>query len=345
MRIDAFDFHLPEARIAQRPLDERDASRLMVLPRAAGAPAHRRFRDLPGLLRPGDLLVVNDVRVIPARLRGRKADSGGRVEALLVAPVGDRDWRAMAGASKPIRVGMRLLFAGAEAEVVADEGGGFVRLRFDLAPGDLLAHLEGGAGELPLPPYIGTAPGDDALHRQRYQTVFAARPGAVAAPTAGLHFTDRILADLEAAGIARAAITLHVGPGTFLPVRAERAEDHVMHAERFEVPEATCRAVEACRKRGGRVVAVGTTVLRTLEAAADGEGRLVAGEGETDLFVRPGYRFRMVDGLLTNFHLPRSTLLMLVCALAGRERVLDAYEEAVAREYRFYSYGDAMLLL
>lgn len=346
MRPEDFDFDLPEDRIAQAPLAERDASRLLVLPRAGGAPEHRAFRDLPDLLAPGDLLVANDARVIPARLYGRKAGSGGRVEVLLTERVDLHGWKALCGSSKPLRVGGVIELDGCTAEVVAAEGEGAYRLRFDLTGEALLAHLEAGAGEVPLPPYIhregGEAPVDD---RARYQTIFARQPGAVAAPTAGLHFTDAVLAALAERGVGLATVTLYVGPGTFLPVRVDRLEDHRMHEEAYEVPEATARAVAETHARGGRVVAVGTTSLRTLEAAADGAGGVRAGPGRTDLFVRPGYDLRAVDGLVTNFHLPRSTLLMLVSALAGRERVLAAYREAVARRYRFYSYGDAMLLL
>ncbi len=346
MRVDDFDFELPEGQIAQAPLPERDASRLLVLPRAGGAPEHGAFRSLPERLAEGDLLVVNDARVIPARLRGHKRDTGGRVELLLMEQLDRHTWLAMGRASKGLHPGTALELTGLAAEIVADEGDGVRRVRFEAPAEDLLPLLEAGAGQMPLPPYIhrdtGPAPVDD---RERYQTIFADRPGAVAAPTAGLHFTPRVLEALAARGVETARITLHVGPGTFLPVRVDDVDDHVMHQERFEVSEAAAEAVARTRARGGRVVAVGTTSLRTLEAAADGAGGLKPGPGRTDLFVKPGYAFRTVDGLVTNFHLPRSTLLMLVCALGGTERVLAAYREAVARGYRFYSYGDAMLIL
>jgi len=342
MKVSDFDYALPEALIAQAPAEPRDASRLLHLP-PEGPPAHRRFADLPGLLRAGDLLVFNDTRVIPARLVGVKEGTGGRVEMLLVDPVGGdlpRRWRALGQASKPIREGARLAFGGLTAVVERVEGEGFYVLLLDREGADLEAALAA-AGRMPLPPYIRREP--TAADAERYQTVFARRPGSAAAPTAGLHFTPGVLAALAARGVERAALTLHVGPGTFLPIRGDSVEGHHMHEERYEVPEATAAAVAACRARGGRVVAVGTTALRTLESALQG-GALVPGRGRTSLFVRPGHTFRAVEALVTNFHLPRSTLLMLVCALGGTARVLSAYQEAVSHRYRFFSYGDAMLL-
>jgi S-adenosylmethionine:tRNA ribosyltransferase-isomerase len=342
MQVADFDYQLPEELIAQAPVTPRDASRLLVLP-PAGAVEHRAFADLPDLLREGDLLVFNDTRVIPARLLGAKEGTGGRVEMLLVEPLGGelpRRWRAIGKAGKAIREGARLRFGDLTAVVERVEGEGFYALRLDREGADLEAALAA-HGRLPLPPYIRRDP--DAGDAERYQTVFARRPGSAAAPTAGLHFTPGVLARLEARGVRRTAVTLHVGPGTFLPIRGDTLEGHRMHEERYEVPEAAVEAVEACRARGGRVVAVGTTAVRTLESAFRG-GRLLAGPGRTALFVRPGHAFRAVDLLVTNFHLPRSTLLMLVCALGGRERVLAAYAEAIARRYRFFSYGDAMLL-
>jgi S-adenosylmethionine:tRNA ribosyltransferase-isomerase len=341
MKASDFDYSLPEELIAQEPVEPRDASRLLVLP-AAGAPRHGAFADLPDLLAPGDLLVFNDTKVIPARLIGRK-ESGGRVELLLVEPLGEelgRRWRAMGQASKPIRPGAALAFGGLTARVEGVLGGGFYEVVLDREGAELEAALER-AGRVPLPPYIRREP--TASDRARYQTVWARAPGSAAAPTAGLHFTDRLLARLAARGVERTAITLHVGPGTFLPVRGDHLEGHRMHAERYEVPPETAEAFERCRARGGRVVAVGTTSVRTLESAFR-EGRLRPGAGRTDLFVRPGHAFRAVDGLVTNFHLPRSTLLVLVCALGGPDRVLAAYREAVAHRYRFFSYGDAMLV-
>jgi S-adenosylmethionine:tRNA ribosyltransferase-isomerase len=341
MRISDFDYLLPEELIAQEPIEPRDASRLLVLPRS-GALEHRAVVDLPDLLAPGDLLVLNDTRVIPARMLGKK-ESGGKVELLLCEPLEGglgRRWRAMGQASKPIRAGARLLFDGLTAVVEEVEGEGFYTVALDREGAELELALER-AGRLPLPPYIQRPP--DGRDRERYQTILAVAPGSAAAPTAGLHFTPALLDRLAAKGIERATVTLHVGPGTFLPVRAERLDDHRMHGERYEVPEETAAAVGRARSRGGSVVAVGTTTARTLESALR-RGRVVAGAGRTELFIRPGHTFGAVDSLLTNFHLPRSTLLVLACALGGRDRILDAYREAVARKYRFFSYGDAMLI-
>jgi S-adenosylmethionine:tRNA ribosyltransferase-isomerase len=342
MRLSDFDYALPEALIAQEPVTPRDASRLLVLP-ADGPPAHHAFTDLEALVAPGDLLVFNDTKVIPARLVGRK-ESGGKVELLLCEPLEGglgRRWRAMGQASKPIRAGARLAFDGLGAVVRAAEGEGFYEVELDREGAELEAALAR-AGRIPLPPYIRREPGE--VDRARYQTVWARAPGSAAAPTAGLHFTEGLLARLEARGVRRTAVTLHVGPGTFLPVRGDSIEGHRMHAERYEVSPAAAEEIAACRARGGRVVAVGTTSVRTLESALEGD-RVVAGEGRTALFVRPGHAFRAVDALVTNFHLPRSTLLLLVCAFGGTDRVLAAYREAVSRGYRFFSYGDAMLLL
>ncbi|HEX9399741.1 MAG TPA: tRNA preQ1(34) S-adenosylmethionine ribosyltransferase-isomerase QueA [Anaeromyxobacter sp.] len=341
MRLSDFDYDLPEALVAQEPVTPRDASRLLVLP-AAGGTAHRTFAELDQLLASGDLLVFNDTKVIPARLVGRKA-TGGKVELLLCEPLEGglgRRWRAMGQASKPIRVGATVELDGLTATIEAVEGEGFYLVALDREGEGLLAALDR-AGRVPLPPYIRREP--SARDRERYQTLWARAPGSAAAPTAGLHFTEPLLARLEARGVRRTAVTLHVGPGTFLPVRGESLEGHRMHAERYEVPAAAADEIARCRKRGGRVVAVGTTTVRTLESALDGD-RLVSGAGRTDIFIRPGHRFRAVDALVTNFHLPRSTLLVLVCALGGRDRVLAAYREAVALGYRFFSYGDAMVL-
>jgi S-adenosylmethionine:tRNA ribosyltransferase-isomerase len=350
MDVSDLDFALPEELIAQAPVEPRDGSRLLLLPARGGPLRHLEFSALPDLLSEGDLLVMNDSRVIPARLLGRK-ESGGRIEVLLVEPApGLADvaapgeparWIAMAQASKPIRVGTRADFDGLLAEVTRVDGEGFYEVRFDRDERGLGEALER-VGRIPLPPYIRREPG--AADRERYQTVIARSPGSVAAPTAGLHFTPGLLARLESRGVRRATVTLHVGPGTFLPVRAARLEDHHMHAERYDVPEATARAFAAARREGRRVVAVGTTAVRTLESAFSPEG-LREGAGRTDIFIRPGHPFRAVDGLLTNFHLPRSTLLALVCALGGVERVLGAYRDAVEARYRFFSYGDAMAIL
>jgi S-adenosylmethionine:tRNA ribosyltransferase-isomerase len=352
-----YDFALPEAQIAQAPLAARDASRLMVVSRGSGSWVHRHFADLPGLLREGDLLVVNDARVIPARLLGTKVGSGGRVELLVVRPAANTltsqalggatealEWVCLGQASKGLKPGARLAFSGGlEAEVLEALGGGEYRVRFQAAPGTSLAEVLEQAGRLPLPPYITRPP--EAADAERYQTVYARASGAVAAPTAGLHFTDATFAALEARGISRVEVTLDVGPGTFLPVREEDLGQHRMHPERYFIPEATAHAVRRAKAEGRRVVAVGTTVVRTLESAWDAErGGLREGAGETEIFIRPGFRFQAVDVLLTNFHLPRSTLVVLVSALLGRERTLAAYREAVAAGYRFFSYGDAMLV-
>jgi S-adenosylmethionine:tRNA ribosyltransferase-isomerase len=340
------DFELPPELVAQAPAGPRGTARLLALDRDAGTVRHLAFPDLPGLLREGDLLVVNDSRVLHARLVGRK-ESGGRCELLLVEPLEEEGgvpgarWRAMAQASKPVRPGSRVDFGGLEAEVESAEGEGFFVVRLDRSGRDLEAALDR-VGRLPLPPYIRREAGP--ADEERYQTVFARAPGSVAAPTAGLHLTPELTAALRARGVATAAVTLHVGPGTFLPVRAARLEEHRMHSERYEVPEATARAVAEARARGGRVVAVGTTSVRTLESAWTGGG-LRPGPGRTEIFIRPGHAFGAVDALVTNFHLPRSTLLALVCAFGGAERVLAAYREAVRERYRFFSYGDAMIIL
>jgi S-adenosylmethionine:tRNA ribosyltransferase-isomerase len=342
MRLSDFDYALPEELIAQEPLPERDASRMLVLHRATGQREHRAFRDLPEYLHAGDLLVANDARVVPARLIGRKVATGGKVELVLTLPLAGPQgliWRCIGQASKGLREGMHLDFEGLRAEVVGAHGDGSCDVRF--ACDDLQGWLEM-VGEVPLPPYIRRDPSD--LDRQRYQTVFAQSPGAAAAPTAGLHFTDALLHALRTRGVEIAHVTLFVGAGTFLPIRTEAVEDHRMHPEHYEISTEAAEAVERARARGARVVAVGTTALRTLESAfADGAVR--AGAGISELFIYPGYRFRCADALVTNFHLPKSTLLLLVSALAGREAILAAYREAIERRYRFFSYGDAMLIL
>lgn len=344
MRREDFHFDLPEALIAQAPLADRSASRLLVLDGGSAATVHSEFRKLGDALRPGDLLVFNDTRVIPARLFGRK-DTGGEVEVLVERVLAKGQVRAQVRASKRPKPDREILFEDARgatvsARVMAEEEGGFLLLAF--ADEEQVATLLEDIGHMPLPPYI-RRPDQDA-DRERYQTVFARRPGAVAAPTAGLHFTPELLAELAAHGVEQTFVTLHVGAGTFQPMRVSRVEEHRMHSEWLDVGEEAAAAIAACRERGGRVVAVGTTVVRTLESAADGAGRVAPTVMETDIFIRPGYRFRVVDGLVTNFHLPESTLLMLVSAFAGREQILAAYAEAVAEGYRFFSYGDAMLL-
>jgi S-adenosylmethionine:tRNA ribosyltransferase-isomerase len=340
------DFHydLPESLIAQQPLPERSASRLLVLPAYDAPLQDRRIRDLPELLQPGDLLVFNDTRVLPARLFGRKA-SGGRVEILIERLLGAHEARAQLSASKPSRTGTRIeLDDEAGSATVLGREGEFYLLRFD---GDEpLEKLLLRSGRLPLPPYIHRAPGADDV--ERYQTVFARELGAVAAPTAGLHFDDALLDALRARGVTFGTVTLHVGAGTFQPMRSERLDQHVMHSEWLNVGAALVEQIAHTRARGGRVIAVGTTVVRALESAMVrtdmGEHVLWPFAGETQIFIFPGYRIRSVDALLTNFHLPESTLLMLVSAYAGRERVLAAYRHAVEQEYRFFSYGDAMLV-
>jgi S-adenosylmethionine:tRNA ribosyltransferase-isomerase len=332
-----YHYELPTELIAQRPLAERPASRLLVLDGTTGSLLDRSFRDLPGLLAPGDLLVVNDTRVIPARVLARKP-TGGAVELLIERSLDATRALVHLRASKKPAPGARLEVAPGVTLTVGPRHGELTEV--DAAPRTLDALLAE-HGHVPLPPYMTRA--DDATDRERYQTVYATAPGAAAAPTAGLHFDADLLAALAARGVARASVTLHVGAGTFQPVRAERLDDHVMHAERVTVPAATVAAVAATRARGGRVVAVGTTVVRSLESAA-ADGRLAPFDGETRLFLRPGARFRVVDALITNFHLPESTLLMLVCAYAGHAAVLAAYRHAVAARYRFFSYGDAMFV-
>jgi S-adenosylmethionine:tRNA ribosyltransferase-isomerase len=332
-----FSYELPPELIAQAPLPERSASRLLCLDGATGALADRHFTDLPQLLRAHDLLVFNDTRVVAARLFGTKP-SGGRVEVLLERAMGgDRAWVQMR-ASKPIRPGLVIATVGGDLRVhgkVETPAGDLWEIE---TPGNALAFFEA-HGSVPLPPYIDRAA--QAADRERYQSIFAREPGAVAAPTASLHFDPGLVARIDALGVQRAVVTLHVGAGTFQPLRVDQISRHVMHAERFVVPQALVDAVRTCRASGGRVVAVGTTVARALESAAAG-GELVAGSGETRLFITPGYAFRVVDALITNFHLPESTLLMLVSAFAGREPVLAAYAHAVRGRYRFFSYGDAM---
>ena len=338
-----FHFDLPESLIAQAPLPERSASRLLVMPGGDAPVQDRAIGDLRDLLRAGDLLVFNDTRVLPARLFGRKA-SGGRVEILIERLLGGHEARAQLGASKPSRAGTRIVLdGGGEAEVLGRDGE-FYELRFDTREPleKWLLH----AGQMPLPPYIHRAPGaDDA---ERYQTVFARELGAVAAPTAGLHFDDALLQALRERGVDFGTVTLHVGAGTFQPMRVERIDQHVMHDEWLNVGAALVEQIARTRANGGRVIAVGTTVVRALESAMvrdeHGGRSLRPFAGETRIFIFPGYRIASVDALLTNFHLPESTLLMLVSAFAGRERVLAAYRHAVAQRYRFFSYGDAMLL-
>jgi S-adenosylmethionine:tRNA ribosyltransferase-isomerase len=342
MLVSEFDYHLPPELIARYPASERDASRLMLLDRATGAVREDRFSHIGDYLRPGDVLVLNDTRVIPARLTGLK-ETGGRVEIFLLnrLAVGTDVWECLLRGAKRFREGQRILLPGGmTARVGVRHGAESWSVAFSGdEPFETWLDRE---GHIPLPPYLQRD--DEPEDRERYQTVVAAVPGAVAAPTAGLHFTRPLLASLAARGIEIACLTLHTGLGTFQPVRVERVEDHRIHRERFAISCETARTVQAARERGGRVVAVGTTTARALEYAADDTGTIRESAGEADIFIYPGYGFRIIDGLVTNFHLPESTLLMLVSAFAGREAVLAAYAEAVERRFRFYSYGDAMLI-
>lgn len=347
MNVSDFDYVLPAELIAQAPPAERDGGRLLVLDRRSGAVAHHAIRDLPRLLRVGDLLVVNDTQVFPARLLGRRVPTGGAVECLLTARIDAERWEALMHPGQKLKTGSAVVFERdghvLRCEVLERRYFGRRLIRLQADGGADVERLIDVVGHVPLPPYIHRA--DEPFDRERYQTVYARSRGSVAAPTAGLHLTDALLAELEAAGVARAAITLHVGYGTFKPVRAVRVEDHHVDAERFEIGAGAARAIDAARAEGRRVIAVGTTTTRALESAAGPEGLGSGRQGETSLFIHPGFEFTVVSGLLTNFHLPRSSLLMLVCALAGRDRVLSAYREAVDQRYRFYSYGDAMLIL
>ena len=332
-----FHFDLPPELIAQRPLAERTASRLLALSGADGSLRDLQMLDLPQLLRRGDLLVFNDTRVVPARLSGRKP-TGGQVEMLLERTAGERSAWMQVKASKAVRPGTTISTAGGELQVLAREAD-LWQIEFPRPVYEFLEQF----GAVPLPPYVTRAP--DAEDRDRYQSLLARHPGAVAAPTASLHFDAALLARLDALGVQRTCVTLHVGAGTFQPVRVADPTQHVMHPERFEIPAAACEALNGARERGARVVAIGTTVVRTLEAGAPPAGEAwVPRGGDTRIFIRPGVVFRAVDALLTNFHLPESTLLMLVSAFAGREAVLAAYRHAVEQRYRFFSYGDAMFI-
>ncbi|MEA3403714.1 MAG: tRNA preQ1(34) S-adenosylmethionine ribosyltransferase-isomerase QueA [Armatimonadota bacterium] len=338
MRLSDFDYELPPDRIAQHPTERRDASRLLELRPITGEVTHRRFPEIANLLRPGDVLVLNDTRVIPARLIGRRP-TGGRVELLLLEPVGEGRWRAMGRPGRALRPGRTARFGeGRLTATVVDREEDGVRVVELHHEGELLPLLEE-IGVPPLPPYIDREV--EESDRRRYQTVYARRPGAVAAPTAGLHFTEGLLERIRERGVCVATVTLHVGLGTFQPVRAERVEEHTMYAEQFQVPG---EAAQAINSREGRLVAAGTTVTRALETVADQAGVIRPGSGRTELFIYPGYRFRAVEAMLTNFHLPRSTLLMMVSAFASRESIMAAYQEALERGYRFYSYGDAMFI-
>ncbi len=356
LRVDLFDFDLPQDRVALRPVEPREAARLLVVEAATPfAYSDRRIADLPDMLLPGDLLVFNDTRVIPARLNGMRigrGDTTPRIEATLHKRTGEASWRAFCRPARKLEVGDRIAFGDRSSAcqgsaldaVVKEKGeGGEIELDFDYSG----SHLDDAIavnGSMPLPPYIASRRGTDDADTTDYQTIFAKPPGAVAAPTAGLHFTEPLLDALKDRGLEMCTLTLHVGAGTFLPVKCDDTEDHRMHAEWGEITEETAERINRVRQKGGRVVAVGTTSLRLLESAAGDDGRIGPFRGDTDIFMTPGYRFTSADMLLTNFHLPRSTLFMLVCAFAGIVRMKAAYNHAIALDYRFYSYGDACLL-
>lgn len=344
MKVDLFDFDLPQERIALRPVRPRDAARMLVV-RGGDAPFEDRgVRDLPQLLNAGDVLVFNDTRVIPAQLEGRRAGGEAKIGATLHKRIDLRRWQAFIRNAKKVKIGDQLVFGGGVTAIAETRhADGSLTLFFEgEEPVEVLLDR---AGTMPLPPYIASKRGVDEQDLEDYQTMFAAEKGAVAAPTASLHFTPRLIDALDAAGIGRAMLTLHVGAGTFLPVKAEDTDDHQMHAEFGRISPETADQLNAARAAGGRIIAVGTTSLRLLESAADENGIIRPFAGDTAIFITPGYRLKAVDGLMTNFHLPKSTLMMLVAALMGRERMMAAYAHAIANEYRFYSYGDSSLLL
>jgi S-adenosylmethionine:tRNA ribosyltransferase-isomerase len=361
MQLSEFDYILPVQQIAQHPLENRDVSRMLVLDRGLAVDEDRLFLDLPGLLRGDEVLVVNNTRVIPARLLGRRvrpmadgltqsSPAEGEIEILLSRQLDDATWEALVRPGRKLHVGQRVQFGGGEleAEVIAHGDQGQRTLRFASVKGAAVIDEITRLGHMPLPPYIDRA--DEASDRDRYQTIFASQPGAIAAPTAGLHFSAEVLEKIRKRGIEICELTLHVGLGTFQPIRTERLEEHVMHGEAYEISAKTAEKISRAKSAGRPILAVGTTTVRALEAAAlranetESDQLLVAGKAEARLFITPGFRFRVVDALLTNFHLPRSTLLALVCALAGRERILVAYRHAVEAGYRFYSYGDCMFI-
>ncbi|MFT9848411.1 tRNA preQ1(34) S-adenosylmethionine ribosyltransferase-isomerase QueA [Aneurinibacillus sp. REN35] len=342
MNVNDFDFYLPESLIAQNPLADRTGSRLLVLHKHTGAVEHRTFTDLKQYVKAGDTLVLNDTRVIPARLFGVKEGTGAHIEVLLLKPVGEDRWETLVRPGKRIKPGTRIIFGDGilvgECEDSTEVGGRIVRFEYEGIFHELLDRL----GEMPLPPYIKAQLEDS----ERYQTVYAKHRGSAAAPTAGLHFTEEYLEELKTMGVRLAFLTLHVGLGTFRPVMAETLEEHQMHSEFYSLTEENARIINETKANGGRIIAVGTTSCRTLETIGQKhKGTLVAEEGWTDIFIYPGYEFSVIDGLVTNFHLPKSTLVMLVSALAGKDHILRAYEEAVREEYRFFSFGDAMLIL
>lgn len=340
MNINDFNYDLPEELIAQTPLKDRTASRLLVVNKNAGAFEHRHFTDIVEFLSPGDCLVLNNTRVIPARLLGHRENTGGAVELLLLRQLENDCWETLVRPGKKCRIGDRIVFGDnqlvAEIIKVKEDGNRIVRFDYDGIFNEILAAL----GEMPLPPYIREKLEDP----ERYQTVYSKIEGSAAAPTAGLHFTQSLLNELQARGVKLAYVTLHVGLGTFRPVKAETVEEHTMHAEVYSVDSETADLINQTKKTGGRIICVGTTATRVVETLADETGTMHAGSGETSIFIYPGYRFKLTDALITNFHLPKSTLVMLVSALAGRELILKAYEEAIKEKYRFFSFGDAMFI-
>ena len=347
MKTSDFYYELPQELIAQDPLEDRSASRLMLLERKSGAVTHEQFRHLPSFLRPGDCLVINDTKVLPARLYGKKADTGASIEILLLKRLSDTDWETLVRPGKKCRPGTEILFYSQEhpdedpvlratVQEILEEGNRRIRFFFDGVFEEILDQL----GEMPLPPYITHKLQD----KNRYQTVYAAIDGSAAAPTAGLHFTKELLEQIREMGVHIVHITLHVGLGTFRPVKVDDVQNHHMHSEYYEISEEAAEKINTVKQQGGRVICVGTTSCRTLETATDSAGILHAGSGWTEIFIYPGYSFKIMDALVTNFHLPESTLLMLVSAFAGKENVLHAYEEAVKERYRFFSFGDAMFI-
>ena len=341
MKTSDFNFELPQELIAQTPLERRDSSRLMVLNKMTGAWRHQHFYELPGLLKPGDCLILNDSRVLPARLIGHRLPGGGACEVLLLIDRGNKTWECLVRPGKKMRTGAKLSFGDGEltAEVVDEVEGGNRLVRFDYE-GIFLEKLER-LGKMPLPPYIKAELKDP----ERYQTVYSREVGSAAAPTAGLHFTKELLQQIRDMGVNIGYVTLHVGLGTFRPVKEDEITDHEMHSEYCTIPQETADLINRTKQTGGRVICVGTTSCRTVESWAAEDGTMTAKSGWTNIFIYPGYRFKVLDGLITNFHLPESTLIMLVSALAGREHVLAAYEEAVRERYRFFSFGDAMAIL
>lgn len=335
-----FDFDLPEELIAQTPIEPRDASRLMTLDKRTGQIGHHVFRDIADMLDPKDCLILNDSRVLPARIYGTKEETGAHVEFLLLENKGNDVWEALAGPGKRAKKGSRFVFGGGllrcEVMNVLDDGNRLIHFEYEGIFFNILDQI----GQMPLPPYIKA----ELRDKERYQTVYSRETGSAAAPTAGLHFTPELLEKIRDKGIQTGFVTLHVGLGTFRPVSAEKITDHKMHAEHYHMPQETAALINETKKRGGRVIAVGTTSCRTIESVAQKEGGFRESEGWTDIFIYPGYEFKGVDALITNFHLPQSTLIMLVSALAGRESILNAYQEAVKERYRFFSFGDAMFI-